>query len=74
MLICRNSFMDSVVTKCKHYFCEKCALEQCKKSTGCYVCNTQTNSTFNPTKEIIARTKIEEKEKIIAASKASNED
>lgn len=29
--ICRNSFTDPVVTKCKHYFCEKCALDQYKK-------------------------------------------
>ena len=25
--ICRNSFVDPVVTKCKHYFCEHCALK-----------------------------------------------
>ncbi|XP_071567761.1 E3 ubiquitin-protein ligase RNF113A isoform X1 [Temnothorax nylanderi] len=67
--ICRNSFTDPVVTKCKHYFCEKCALEQYRKSTRCYVCNTQTNGTFNPAKELIARTKMEEK-----AATAANED
>lgn len=63
--ICRNSFTDPVVTKCKHYFCEKCALEQYKKSTRCYVCNTQTNGLFNPAKELIAR--IEEKERTVAS-------
>ncbi|KMQ91339.1 putative ring finger protein 113a [Lasius niger] len=72
--ICRNSFTDPVVTKCKHYFCEKCALEQYKKSTRCYVCNTQTNGTFNPAKELIARTKMEEKERITAANEDSDED
>ncbi|KAI5631446.1 zinc finger c-x8-C-x5-C-x3-H type (and similar) domain-containing protein [Phthorimaea operculella] len=41
--ICRNSFTDPVVTKCKHYFCEKCALDNYKKSTRCFICNTQTN-------------------------------
>ncbi|XP_029671406.1 E3 ubiquitin-protein ligase RNF113A [Formica exsecta] len=71
--ICRNSFTDPVVTKCKHYFCEKCALEQYKKSTRCYVCNTQTNGTFNPAKEINARTKMEEKERITAANEDSDE-
>ncbi|KAL9262422.1 Zinc finger CCCH domain-containing protein [Drosera capensis] len=25
--ICRNPFVDPVVTKCKHYFCEHCALK-----------------------------------------------
>ncbi|KYQ52982.1 hypothetical protein ALC60_07708 [Trachymyrmex zeteki] len=71
--ICRNSFTDPVVTKCKHYFCEKCALEQYRKSTRCYICNTQTNGTFNPAKELIARTKLEEKEKS-AAIEDSDED
>jgi len=71
--ICRNSFTDPVVTKCKHYFCEKCALEQYRKSTRCYICNTQTNGTFNPAKELIARTKAEDKE-ATAASEDSDED
>ncbi|XP_029175977.1 E3 ubiquitin-protein ligase RNF113A [Nylanderia fulva] len=72
--ICRNSFTDPVVTKCKHYFCEKCALEHYRKSTRCYVCNTQTNGTFNPAKELIVRTKMEEKEKITAASEDDSDD
>ncbi|VAI07659.1 unnamed protein product [Triticum turgidum subsp. durum] len=25
--ICREPFVDPVVTKCKHYFCEHCALK-----------------------------------------------
>ncbi|CAG0879412.1 unnamed protein product [Darwinula stevensoni] len=53
--ICRDSFKDPVVTKCKHYFCEKCALQQYKKSTRCYVCGTQTTGVFNPAKELMAR-------------------
>ncbi|KAG7210354.1 hypothetical protein KM043_011890 [Ampulex compressa] len=60
--ICRSSFTDPVVTKCKHYFCEKCALEQYKKSTRCYICNVQTNGVFNPAKELITRSKAEERE------------
>ncbi|XP_077279036.1 RING finger protein mdlc isoform X2 [Temnothorax americanus] len=71
--ICRNSFTDPVVTKCKHYFCEKCALEQYRKSTRCYICNTQTNGTFNPAKELVARTKMEDKA-ATAASEDSDED
>lgn len=53
--ICRNSFTDPVVTKCKHYFCEKCALSHFKKSMKCYVCGTQTGGVFNPAKNIIQR-------------------
>ncbi|XP_017483696.1 PREDICTED: RING finger protein 113A [Rhagoletis zephyria] len=55
--ICRNSFENPVVTKCKHYFCEKCALENYKKSQRCYLCSQQTNGIFNPAKELIARLK-----------------
>ncbi|EZA59678.1 hypothetical protein DMN91_005431 [Ooceraea biroi] len=70
--ICRDSFTDPVITKCKHYFCEKCALERYKKSTRCYICNAQTNGIFNPAKELIARTKMEEKEK--EATEVTSED
>ncbi|XP_018787997.1 PREDICTED: RING finger protein 113A [Bactrocera latifrons] len=57
--ICRNSFENPVVTKCKHYFCEKCALENYKKSQRCIICSQQTNGIFNPAKELIARFKNE---------------
>lgn len=53
--ICRQSFTDPVVTKCKHYFCEKCALQNFKKSSRCFICATQTGGVFNPAKELIAR-------------------
>jgi len=55
-VICRNSFVDPVVSKCKHYFCEKCALERYKKTTRCFVCNAQI-TTFNPARTLIARLK-----------------
>ncbi|CAH2056513.1 unnamed protein product, partial [Iphiclides podalirius] len=58
--ICRESFTDPVVTKCKHYFCEKCALQNYKKSTRCYICNTQTSGMFNPAKELEAKLKSRE--------------
>ncbi|XP_050673723.1 E3 ubiquitin-protein ligase RNF113A [Leptidea sinapis] len=55
--ICRNSFVDPVVTRCKHYFCEKCALENYKKSTRCFICNAQTSGVFNPANEIAEKMK-----------------
>ena len=58
-LICRQSFDTPVVTKCKHYFCEKCALNHFKKSSRCYVCGNQTMGVFNTAKEIIKRLKVE---------------
>lgn len=59
-LICRESFRNPVVTKCKHYFCESCALDHFKTSTKCYVCGTQTSGVFNTAKDIIKRFKGEE--------------
>ncbi|XP_014217383.1 RING finger protein 113A [Copidosoma floridanum] len=58
--ICRNTFQDPIVTKCKHYFCEKCALKHYKKSTRCYICNAQTNGVFNPAKEVIKKMEAEQ--------------
>ncbi|KRT84406.1 zinc finger protein [Oryctes borbonicus] len=60
--ICRKTFVDPIITKCKHYFCEKCALERYRKSTRCFICNTQTNGVFNPAKELIVKLKNAEKE------------
>ncbi|XP_060808702.1 E3 ubiquitin-protein ligase RNF113A [Amyelois transitella] len=60
--ICRGSFKDPIVTKCKHYFCEKCALENYKKTTRCFICNAQTNGVFNPAKELEAKLKNNESE------------
>jgi len=57
--ICRGPFNNPIVTKCKHYFCEECALENYKKSTRCYICNTQTKGVFHPAKDIIAKMKQE---------------
>lgn len=60
--ICRKSFVNPVVTKCKHYFCEKCVLERYKKSRRCFVCNEQTNGVFNPAKELMAKLSKRKKE------------
>lgn len=55
--ICRKSFTDPVMTKCKHYFCEKCALQHYRKSKRCYVCNVQTMGVFNPAKNVMDKMK-----------------
>jgi RING finger protein 113A len=62
-LICRNSFENPVVTKCKHYFCEKCALDHHRKSKRCAVCSAPTQGIFNPAKEIARRLKLRQIEK-----------
>lgn len=53
--ICRESFKEPVVTKCKHYFCEGCALKEYKKSKRCFVCGVQTHGVFNVAKELIEK-------------------
>ncbi|KAL1462569.1 hypothetical protein WDU94_014396 [Cyamophila willieti] len=55
--ICRNSFKDPVVTKCQHYFCTKCALEQFNKTPKCYICQKNTFGEFRTAEKIVQRLK-----------------
>ncbi|KAJ2398221.1 RNA-splicing factor [Coemansia sp. RSA 2603] len=54
-LICRSPFKQPVVTKCQHYFCEACALQNYKKTPKCYACGAATNGIFKPAKNIATR-------------------
>lgn len=72
--ICRKSFVNPVITKCKHHFCEKCALSQYKKSQRCFVCNEQTMGVFNPAKELIAKLKKRKEEGIADPDSDSDDD
>ncbi|KAK9768243.1 RNA-splicing factor [Basidiobolus ranarum] len=60
-IICREEFTRPVVTKCGHYFCEKCALKRYAKTPKCFACNAPTGGIFNTAKLLI--TKINEKKK-----------
>eukprot|EP00252_Welwitschia_mirabilis_P006258 TRINITY_DN17086_c0_g1_i1.p1 TRINITY_DN17086_c0_g1~~TRINITY_DN17086_c0_g1_i1.p1 ORF type:complete len:333 (-),score=50.01 TRINITY_DN17086_c0_g1_i1:9-1007(-) len=53
--ICRRPFEDPVVTKCRHYFCEHCALKHYARNKNCYVCNKPTNGVFNTAHEILRK-------------------
>ncbi|XP_049507504.1 E3 ubiquitin-protein ligase RNF113A-like [Panthera uncia] len=53
--ICRQTFQNPVVTKCRHYFCESCALQHFRTTPRCYVCDQQTNGVFNSAKELMAK-------------------
>ncbi|XP_004702622.1 E3 ubiquitin-protein ligase RNF113A-like [Echinops telfairi] len=53
--ICRQAFQNPVVTKCRHYFCEHCALQHFRTSPRCYVCDQLTTGIFNPAKELTAK-------------------
>jgi len=53
--ICRQDFENPVVTQCRHYFCEKCALElYASGKTRCATCDTQTHGIFNTAHRLLA--------------------
>ncbi|KAI3438125.1 hypothetical protein D9Q98_000566 [Chlorella vulgaris] len=59
-LICRRPWseaQDPVVTKCKHYFCEHCALQHNAKTAKCFVCEQATGGIFNVAHDIVRREK-----------------
>ncbi|PSC72199.1 zinc finger CCCH domain-containing 1 [Micractinium conductrix] len=58
--ICRRVWADAqdpVVTKCKHYFCEQCALQHNAKSAKCFVCEQPTGGIFNVAHDVVRREK-----------------
>ncbi|XP_057981251.1 zinc finger CCCH domain-containing protein 1 [Malania oleifera] len=59
--ICRQPFVDPVVTKCKHYFCEHCALKHHSRNKKCFVCNQPTLGIFNTAHEICKKMAAERK-------------
>ncbi|KAG0169214.1 hypothetical protein DFQ28_003765 [Apophysomyces sp. BC1034] len=66
-LLCRKEFKEPVVTKCGHYFCETCAIQQFKKSPKCYACGASTGGVFDIAKNLLAKlaekkTRLEEDE------------
>lgn len=54
-----------LLNRCGHYFCEKCAIKQHKKSPKCFACGVATLGAFSVAKELIA--KLKEKQRRIDA-------
>ncbi|KAL4627845.1 hypothetical protein ACB092_05G195100 [Castanea dentata] len=52
--ICRQPFVDAVVTKCKHYICSS-LFQHHAKNKKCFVCNKPTLGIFNTAHEIRKR-------------------
>ncbi|KAI8137371.1 hypothetical protein BJV82DRAFT_635628 [Fennellomyces sp. T-0311] len=71
-LICREEFKHPVVTKCGHYFCEQCALDNYKKSPKCYACGAPTSGVFNTAKNMLER--LRKKKERVDADKSDQED
>ena len=70
--ICRGPFLeclDPIVTRCRHYFCEECALRHNVKDKTCALCQMPTGGAFHTAHEIVKRTK-----RIKAAEKAEGEE
>ncbi|KAN0055745.1 hypothetical protein ACTA71_011631 [Dictyostelium dimigraforme] len=52
--ICKKQYIDPVQTKCKHFFCEDCALTHNRKNKKCALCGEPTLGTFiTPPKKIL---------------------
>lgn len=51
-VICKEPYKNPIVTKCGHYFCEKCALGRYKKQPSCAICGAGTLGVFNGAKQL----------------------
>ncbi|KAH0788905.1 Pre-mRNA-splicing factor CWC24 [Histomonas meleagridis] len=45
--ICKKYYTDPVITKCKHKFCSKCAIERYRSDPTCAICGKNTDGIFN---------------------------
>ena len=50
--ICKESYKNPIITRCGHYFCEKCALQRFRKTPSCAMCGAGTGGVFNDAKQL----------------------
>jgi SUMO ligase MMS21 Smc5/6 complex component len=56
--ICRKEFSHPVITKCGHFFCEKCAIERYNNGDKtCSICKEKLNGVFKNAKSILEKKK-----------------
>ena len=61
-VICKKEYKNPIVTKCVHYFCEKCAIDRYKKKNpSCAICGGRTDGVFNMAKGL--QKKLDEKKR-----------
>ncbi|QSL65822.1 hypothetical protein MERGE_000100 [Pneumocystis wakefieldiae] len=53
--ICRKEYVQPIVTKCGHYFCESCAIQRYRKNPNCMICGAGTSGIFNAAKKLQSR-------------------
>ena len=51
--VCREEFKRPVVTVCGHYFCGKCAMQQC--ASKCVICSKKTMGVFNVARKLVKK-------------------
>ncbi|KAI8067085.1 hypothetical protein BC940DRAFT_340638 [Gongronella butleri] len=74
-LICRNEFTNPVVTRCNHYFCEKCAIDHYRTNKKCFACGAPTAGVFNTAKVILEKLRAKkERANDNASDKEGNDD
>ena len=67
-IICKGDYKNPVVTKCGHYFCEKCAMTRYMKDKKkqCANCGSDTQGSFGVAKklkDLLAKKKVREEER-----------
>lgn len=55
--ICERAFIEPIVTKCRHYFCERCALQNYGTDANCFACGQATDGVFNAARDLIKHLK-----------------
>lgn len=51
-IICKKPYVNPIVTKCGHYFCEACALQRYRRNPSCAACGAGTGGVFNGAKNL----------------------
>uniref|UniRef100_A0A0K0F961 RING finger protein 113 homolog (inferred by orthology to a C. elegans protein) n=1 Tax=Strongyloides venezuelensis TaxID=75913 RepID=A0A0K0F961_STRVS len=51
--ICEKEFTNPVITNCKHFFCQSCAINNFRKSKKCFTCGENTNGIFKNADKIL---------------------
>lgn len=55
--LCRDRFVDPVVTICSHYFCRKCIESDSRNNKVCPICQKKTFGVFNKADKLIRKMK-----------------
>ena len=72
-IICKEPYNTPVITKCGHYFCEKCAMGRYmkEKKRTCAACGADTGGTFHVAKKL--KELLEKKRKRVEEREAGGE-